>query len=54
MTVVVQSSSAVIGVLQSLASQPVVVGGVVHALIPLSGAVPILLGRYRYYHHGDL
>jgi phosphate:Na+ symporter len=44
MTVVVQSSSAVIGVLQSLASQPVVVGGVVHALIPLSGAVPILLG----------
>ncbi|HBR33772.1 MAG TPA: hypothetical protein DD734_04000, partial [Firmicutes bacterium] len=44
LTVVVQSSSAVIGVLQSLASQPVVEGGLVHALIPLSGAVPILLG----------
>src|SRR5690606_4156796 len=42
MTVVVQSSSAVIGVLQSLASQPVVMGGMVHALIPLDGAVPIL------------
>jgi phosphate:Na+ symporter len=44
MTVVVQSSSAVIGVLQSLASQPVVDGEVVHALIPLTAAVPILLG----------
>ncbi|NLW59529.1 MAG: Na/Pi cotransporter family protein [Firmicutes bacterium] len=43
-TVVVQSSSAVIGVLQSLASQPVVVDGAVRALIPLEGAVPILLG----------
>lgn len=44
LTTVVQSSSAVIGVLQSLAWQPVVEGGLVHALIPLSGAVPILLG----------
>lgn len=44
LTVVVQSSSAVIGVLQSLASQPVVEGGLVHALIPLGGAIPILLG----------
>ena len=44
LTLVVQSSSAVIGVLQSLASQPVVRDGLVHALIPLSGAVPILLG----------
>ncbi len=44
LTVVVQSSSAVIGVLQSLASQPVVDGEVVHALIPLTAAVPILLG----------
>src|SRR5690606_30113595 len=30
--------------LQSLASQPVVVDGAVRALIPLEGAVPILLG----------
>ena len=44
LTVVVQSSSAVIGVLQSLASQSVVRSGLVHALIPVSGAVPILLG----------
>ena len=44
MTVVVQSSSAVIGVLQSLASRPVEVGGAVHALIPLKAAVPILFG----------
>jgi len=44
LTIVVQSSSAVIGALQSLASQSVVEGTVVHALIPLSGAVPILLG----------
>ena len=44
LTIIIQSSSAVIGVLQSLASQPVVEGGVVHALIPLQGAVPILLG----------
>jgi phosphate:Na+ symporter len=44
LTVVVQSSSAVIGVLQSLASQSVVRSGMTHALIPLGGAVPILLG----------
>src|SRR5690606_15003393 len=44
MTVVVQSSSATIGVLQSLASQPVVDGEIVRALIPLTAAVPILLG----------
>lgn len=44
MTMVVQSSSAVIGVLQSLASQPVEVGGTVQALIPLKAAVPILFG----------
>lgn len=44
LTIVIQSSSAVIGVLQSLASQPVVVGDTVQAMIPLSGAVPILLG----------
>jgi len=43
-TVVVQSSSAVIGVLQSLASQPVEVNGVVRALIPLNAAVPVLFG----------
>lgn len=45
MTVVVQSSSATIGVLQSLASQPVVEGETVRALIPLATAVPILLGN---------
>lgn len=44
MTMIVQSSSAVIGVLQSLASQPVEVGGTVRALIPLKAAVPILFG----------
>ncbi|NLW09113.1 MAG: Na/Pi cotransporter family protein [Firmicutes bacterium] len=44
MTMVVQSSSATIGVLQSLASQPVVDGETVRALIPLTTAVPILLG----------
>ncbi|MGE5529661.1 MAG: Na/Pi cotransporter family protein [Patescibacteria group bacterium] len=44
MTMIVQSSSATIGVLQSIASQPVTVGGTVRALIPLYAAVPILLG----------
>lgn len=44
MTVVVQSSSAIIGVLQTLASQPLVVDGTVQALIPLEIALPILFG----------
>jgi len=44
MTVVVQSSSATIGVLQSLASQTVADGETVRALIPLTAAVPVLLG----------
>ncbi|NLW56311.1 MAG: Na/Pi cotransporter family protein [Firmicutes bacterium] len=44
LTIIIQSSSAVIGVLQSLASQPVAMDGTVRALIPLAGAVPILLG----------
>jgi len=44
MTMVIQSSSATIGVLQTIASQPITVNGVVQPLIPLSSAVPILLG----------
>ncbi|NLY89410.1 MAG: Na/Pi cotransporter family protein [Firmicutes bacterium] len=44
MTMVVQSSSATIGVLQSLASQAVMDGETVRALIPLTAAVPVLLG----------
>ncbi len=44
MTMVVQSSSATIGVLQTLASQPVVVDGVIQALIPFTTALPILFG----------
>jgi phosphate:Na+ symporter len=44
MTVVIQSSSATIGVLQTLASQSTIVNGVVHPLIPLTSAVPILFG----------
>ena len=43
-TMVVQSSSATIGVLQSLASQAVVDGETIRALIPLAAAVPVLLG----------
>lgn len=42
MTVVIQSSSAAIGVLQSVASQAV--PGTTHALVPLKSAIPILLG----------
>lgn len=41
MTMIVQSSSATIGVLQSIAMQPVAGGG---ALIPLKAAIPILFG----------
>jgi phosphate:Na+ symporter len=44
MTVVIQSSSATIGVLQTLASQHVVVNGVVQPLIPLTSAIPVLFG----------
>jgi len=44
MTVIIQSSSATIGVLQTLASQPVTVNGVIQPLIPLTTAIPILLG----------
>ncbi|MGE5605180.1 MAG: Na/Pi cotransporter family protein, partial [Bacteroidota bacterium] len=44
MTIVVQSSSATIGVLQTIASQPVNVNNVIQPLIPLTSAVPILLG----------
>lgn len=42
MTVVVQSSSATIAVLQNIASQPTADGG--HALISLQAAIPILFG----------
>lgn len=42
MTVVVQSSSATIAVLQNIASQPTADGA--HALISLPAAIPILLG----------
>jgi phosphate:Na+ symporter len=44
MTVVIQSSSATIGVLQTLASQSTIINGVVQPLIPLTSAVPILFG----------
>lgn len=44
MTVVIQSSSATIGVLQTLASQPIEVNGVIQPLIPLTSAIPILFG----------
>lgn len=44
MTIVVQSSSATIGVLQTIASQPVNVNNVIQPLIPLASTVPILLG----------
>lgn len=44
MTVIIQSSSATIGVLQTLASQPVNINGVIQPLIPLSSAIPVLLG----------
>lgn len=44
MTVVIQSSSATIGVLQAIASQPVNINGVIQPLIPLASAVPILMG----------
>ncbi len=44
MTVIVQSSSATIGVLQTIASQPVIVNNMVQPLIPLTSAIPILLG----------
>lgn len=44
MTVIVQSSSATVGVLQTIASQPVIINNVVQPLIPLSSAIPILLG----------
>jgi phosphate:Na+ symporter len=44
MTVFIQSSSATIGVLQTLASQQVNVHGVIQPLIPLTSAVPILFG----------
>lgn len=44
MTMVIQSSSATIGVLQSLASQPIVENDVIRALIPLKSAAPILFG----------
>lgn len=43
-TLVIQSSSAVIGILQTLASQPVEVNGTIQPLVPLAAAVPILLG----------
>jgi len=43
MTVLIQSSSATIGVLQNLASQPVAEGST-QALISLKTAIPILLG----------
>jgi phosphate:Na+ symporter len=43
MTVLIQSSSATIGVLQNLASQPVAEGST-QALISLNTAIPILLG----------
>jgi phosphate:Na+ symporter len=44
MTVVIQSSSATIGVLQTLASQQVNAHGVIQPLIPLTSAIPILFG----------
>lgn len=44
MTIVVQSSSATIGVLQTLASQPVIINNIIQPLIPLTSAIPILLG----------
>jgi phosphate:Na+ symporter len=44
MTVVIQSSSATIGILQTLASQSTIVHGVVQPLIPLTSAIPILFG----------
>jgi phosphate:Na+ symporter len=44
MTLVVQSSSATIGILQTLASQATTSGGVAQPLIPLSAALPILFG----------
>lgn len=44
MTVIVQSSSATVGVLQAIASQPVIIKNTVQPLIPLTSAIPILLG----------
>jgi phosphate:Na+ symporter len=44
MTVVIQSSSATIGVLQTLASQSSMVHGIAQPLIPLKSAVSILFG----------
>jgi phosphate:Na+ symporter len=44
MTVVVQSSSATVGVLQTIASQPIVINNTIQPLIPLTSAIPILLG----------
>jgi phosphate:Na+ symporter len=44
MTVIIQSSSATIGVLQTIASQPITIKGVIQPLISLSSAVPVLLG----------
>lgn len=44
MTLVIQSSSATIGVLQTLASQSTVVNGIIQPLIPLKAAIPILFG----------
>lgn len=44
MTIIVQSSSATVGVLQTIASQPVTINNVVEPLIPLTSAIPILLG----------
>lgn len=44
MTIIVQSSSATIGVLQTIASQPVKVNDLIQPLIPLTSAIPILLG----------
>jgi phosphate:Na+ symporter len=44
MTVIVQSSSATVGVLQTIASQPVIINNAIQPLIPLTSAIPILLG----------
>lgn len=44
MTMVVQSSSATVGVLQTIASQPVMINDTIQPLIPLASAIPILLG----------
>jgi phosphate:Na+ symporter len=44
MTVVIQSSSATIGILQTLASQSTLIHGIVQPLIPLTSAIPILFG----------